>query len=277
MRLIDIRRRIVSSLSGVSDPHNEADAVISFIYGIDKTAITLRLFDEFLPDERIDRVISRRTAGEPLEYIVGKTVFCGYDFFVSPNCLIPQSDTEVVVSKALEHLPQGGSFLDIGTGSGCIAAVLAKERGASGVAVDISEKALEIAKNNAASLGVSDNIEFVRADIFDDREFKKRFDVVVSNPPYIKTDVIRTLSREVLHEPISALDGGDDGLIFYKRIISISPTLLKKGGRLVLEIGYDQSASVGKILSENGFEFEIKRDYGNNDRCVTAHIRSEAL
>ena len=276
MKLIDLRQRLLSELCGIGDPSYEADAVISFLYGFDKTEITLRLFDEIPPRGDVENIVSRRTSGEPLEYIVGKAPFFGYEFFVSPDCLIPQADTETVVSEAIKKISRGGRFLDIGTGSGCIASVIAKEVGARGVAVDISRKALDVAKKNADALGVSDMIDFICADVFGENDLG-RFDLVVSNPPYVKTAVIPTLPKEVLHEPISALDGGADGLDFYRRIIKIAPSLLKDGGSLVFEIGYDEAEAVGAILSQNGFEYYVKRDYGGNDRCIVARAVSEEI
>ena len=271
MKLNDIRRALTDTLGSA----DEAGAVIGYVYGIDKTELYLRLFDDFDYSETIDEITKRRTSGEPLEYIIGKTVFCGIDFSVSPCCLIPQADTEVVVQAALDNIG-GGRFLDLCTGSGCIAVALAKLGGGSGVAVDISREALDIAEKNAADNGVSDKIKFVCDDIFSsDASFADgKFDVVVSNPPYINTSVIDSLSPEVRHEPRIALDGGDDGLNFYRRIIPLAPSLLNENGTLVLEIGYDQAMSVGALLSEHGFEYTILRDYGGNERCAVAKIKN---
>ena len=274
MRLIDVKRRIVAALGDGAG--RESELILSHVYGFEQSEMPLRLFDEVEPSAALDDILSRRIGGEPLEYILGKTVFCGLDFDVSPDCLIPQADTETVVSEAIKKISRGGRFLDIGTGSGCIASVIAKEVGARGVAVDISRKALDVAKKNAEALGVSDMIDFICADIFGENDLG-RFDLVVSNPPYVKTAVIPTLPKEVLHEPISALDGGADGLDFYRRIIKIAPSLLKDGGSLVFEIGYDEADAVGAILSQNGFEYYVKRDYGGNDRCIVERAVSEEI
>ncbi|MBR0235695.1 MAG: peptide chain release factor N(5)-glutamine methyltransferase [Clostridia bacterium] len=264
MTLNDIRRAVKSALGDADD----ADAIICHVYGIDKAELYLRLFDDFTYSDALDDIVRRRTSGEPLEYIIGKATFCGIDFFVSPDCLIPQADTEVVVRAALDAMDHG-RFLDLCTGSGCIAVALSKLGDFCGTALDISPAAIEIAKKNAASAGVYDKIEFVCADVFGDVPGGK-FDLIISNPPYVESGVIDTLSREVLCEPRIALDGGDDGLVFYRRIVPMAAERLNDGGALVLEIGYDQAQAVGDILDQNGFEYVIIRDYGGNDRCAVA-------
>lgn len=259
-------------LGGTDDSKDESDRIISYLYGIEKTEIYLRLFDGFEEKKEADEIVRRRADGEPLEYIIGKTVFCGLEFSVTPDCLIPQADTECVVDEALRHIG-GGKFLDLCTGSGCIAVTIAKKSGAFGSAVDISQKALEIAKLNAEKNDVSNKIKFVEADIMKDADLGGEYDLIVSNPPYIRSEDISNLPPEVGHEPVIALDGGRDGLDFYRRIASIAPKMLKKGGTLVLEIGYDEAADVGKILSFYGFSYSISKDFGGNDRTVVAHLR----
>ena len=276
MKLIDIRRRIVQSLSGITpDSASEALRIVSELYSIDPRDIPLKLFDDFEESAEADKIIERRQNGEPLEYIFGKAIFCGLDFRVSCDCLIPQADTEVVVEAARSHLSKDSKFADLCTGSGCIAVSIAKFSGASGIAVDISAKALEIASKNAESNGVSSKINFINADILKSEDyFDEKYDVIVSNPPYIKTDVIDTLSKEVKHEPRIALDGGVDGLDFYKRLIEIAPRHLKSSGHLILEIGYDEAEDVSKILDENNFIFNIIKDFGGNDRCIDAILKN---
>ena len=267
MKLNEIRRELKKKRG---DPE-EADRILCRVYGIEKTELYLRLFDDFGYSDEIDGIAARRTNGEPLEYIIGKAAFCGLEFIVSPDCLIPQADTEIVVRAALENL-SGGRFLDLCTGSGCIAVSLSKLGGGHGTAVDVSASALDIAKKNAALYGVADKINFVCADVFGSAEeyADGKFDLIVSNPPYIKSDVIDTLSREVLCEPRIALNGGDDGLDFYRRLIPLASSLLCDGGTLVLEIGYDEAEDVGALLRDGGFEYEILKDFGANDRCVMA-------
>ena len=275
MKLSDLRKEIISRLPDKDGAAYEADAIISHVYGLDKTQILSHLFDEIGDAETVYGILARRTLGEPLEYIIGKTVFFGLDLIVTPDCLIPQADTEVVVKCALDRLVSGSRFLDVGTGSGCIAVALAKNSGCSGVAVDISEKALEAAKQNAAINGVREKIRFALCDIFGELDINEKFDLVVSNPPYVRTRDIESLSPEVRREPITALDGGEDGLMFYRRIAAISPSVLKPGGTLVLEIGYDEAEDVCAILCEYGFECSVTRDFGGNDRCVTAFAKKK--
>lgn len=275
MKLFDIKRLISSRLDdSIEDAKYESERIISYIYKLDKTKISLSLFDEFDYDERIDEIIARRNGGEPFEYICENAVFCGLDFFVSRDCLIPQADTEIVVNAAANE--KKGSFIDICTGSGCIAIALSRLYGMRGAAMDISEKALDIARKNAASNGVSDKISFMCADIFDDKCISgEKYDIIISNPPYIKSDVIPALSNEVLCEPHIALDGGKDGLRFYRRIADIAPLMLKKGGALIFEIGYDEGDDVSSILSERRFSYTVTKDYGGNDRCICAHLEEQ--
>lgn len=268
MKLCDIRRKVTNALGGADGARRECDLLISHVYGVDAADIPLRMFDELEYDATLDGMIARRTSGEPLEYIIGRTVFCDLDFFVTPDCLIPQADTEVVAREAAARL-DGGRFLDLCTGSGCIAVFLAKS-GARGVAVDISGAALDIARKNAELNGVSDMIEFKHADVFAPLDIGTGFDVIVSNPPYVRSGDIDSLSREVRHEPRIALDGGADGLDFYRRIASVAGELLAPRGALVFEIGYDEAADVLSILSTHGFSGRVTKDYGGRDRCVVA-------
>jgi len=274
MRLIDVKRKIISALAAIDGKERESDLILSRLYDLETEQLHLKLFDDVAPRAELDAILSRRAAGEPLEYILGKTVFYGLDFIVSPDCLIPQADTEIVVDTALTHIGGARRFLDLCTGSGCIAIALSKESGAVGTAVDISDKALDIAAKNAKMNGVSDKIKFVCADVMSDTSFfvDEKFDLVVSNPPYVKTADIPSLPCEVRHEPYIALDGGDDGLTFYRRIIAIAPSMLNEGGSLVLEVGYDTSKGVCALLENSCFEYTVIKDYGGIDRCVAAHI-----
>lgn len=213
----------------------------------------------------------------PLQYITHHQEFFGYDFYVDENVLIPQPDTEVLVeecikiSTKLDKLCKTNiKILDLCTGSGAIAISLAKNiEYSSIVASDISEKALEVAKKNSIINDVK--IEFIYSDLYEN--IKGKFNIIVSNPPYIKTKVIETLSEEVKNEPYLALDGGEDGLMFYKRIIKESKEKLKENGYLLLEIGFDQKQEVIDILKENNYKnIYSKKDLGNNDRIVVAQI-----
>ena len=200
--------------------------------------------------------------------IGGKTNFYGYDFKVDKNVLIPRLDTEILIEEIIKDIKSRSgeiSVLDIGTGSGAIAVSIQKETGTKVTAVDISKNALEIAKFNAEQNDAK--IEFILSDLFEN--VKQKFDFIVSNPPYIETETIKSLDKEVvLNEPILALDGGADGLDFYKRIIADAPKYLKKNGRLYFEIGYNQASSVSELMKKDFKNIKVLKDYGNNDRVV---------
>lgn len=201
--------------------------------------------------------------GYPLQYITNKQEFMKLEFFVDENVLIPQPDTEILVEKAIEYCRQNKNckVLDLCTGSGAIAISIKKyAKEVQMIASDISDKALNIAKKNAVKNKV--NIEFIKSNMFENIE--GQFDLVVSNPPYIKTEIIQMLPLEVQKEPQIALDGGKDGLEFYKIISKNISKYLKPTGKLILEIGYDQRKEVTKLLKNS----ICIKDYGNKDRLV---------
>lgn len=205
--------------------------------------------------------------GMPIQYITNKQEFMKLNFYVDKNVLIPQPDTEILVEKAIEICNNHDNdikILDLCTGSGAIGISIAKNiKNAKVYATDIKNTVIDIAKQNAKQNNV-DNIEFIVSDMFENIQ-EKDFDIIVSNPPYIETDVIKTLQTEVRNEPIIALDGGKDGLKFYKIILSEYKKYLKKDGYLLLEIGYNQAKSVGKLINLN---YSIIEDLAGNDRVI---------
>ena len=205
--------------------------------------------------------------GMPIQYITNKQEFMKLNFYVDKNVLIPQPDTEILVEKAIEICNNHGNdikILDLCTGSGAIVISIAKNiKNAKVYATDIKNTVIDIAKQNAKQNNV-DNIEFIVSDMFENIQ-EKDFDIIVSNPPYIETDVIKTLPTEVRNEPIIALDGGKDGLKFYKIILSEYKKYLKKDGYLLLEIGYNQAKSVGELINLN---YSIIEDLAGNDRVI---------
>lgn len=218
--------------------------------------------------------IEKRKEGIPLQHILGKWYFMGECYKVSPDCLIPRADTEAVVEVALSHLSDGGRVADLCTGSGCIGISILKNKPKTrATLVDISERALNIAKDNAKALGVYDRCELIEGDVAKDI-LDGEYDMIISNPPYIKTNDIPSLSREVQREPILALDGGDDGLDIIKELLRFCPPHIKKGGYLVLEFGYDQGSDMEKLLDNSKkqgtiSEYEMIYDYGKNIRgCI---------
>lgn len=213
--------------------------------------------------------IKRRAAHVPLQHITGVQEFMGLEFEVNDQVLIPRQDTEILVEEVLRHMTDGSRILDMCTGSGCILlSLLHYSNGCSGVGADLSDGALQVARRNAEKLGEEDAL-FIRSDLFG--RVEGTFDFLVSNPPYIASGQIGELMEEVrLHEPLPALDGGADGLFFYRKILEECPRYLKRGGGLFLEIGYDQGEAVRSLMESAGFhEVSIVRDYAGLDRVAT--------
>ncbi|MBI4707052.1 MAG: peptide chain release factor N(5)-glutamine methyltransferase [Candidatus Omnitrophica bacterium] len=227
--------------------------------------------------------LKRRISGEPIQYILGNTEFMGFDFNVSPGCLIPRPETEILIETAINCVkclsPVKPRILEIGTGSGCIAVSLAKLlKNVLITATDISQKALDIAKSNALLNKVSDRIVFLNSDLFSSLPTcDKPYALCISNPPYIPSAEIQDLQPELQYEPRIALDGGIDGLDFYRRIIMQSADYLKPGGFLIMEMGFGQCKKVKEIfkISENFEIIKIVKDYSNIDRVVVAKINSK--
>ena len=217
--------------------------------------------------------INRLKNGEPIQYVVGKTEFYGFDFIVNKDVLIPQPDTEILVEEILENFSYKNEILDLCTGSGAIGICLKKYMSNSKVySSDISKEALKIANKNAEKNEV--DIIFLESDLF--KKIYKRFDLIVSNPPYIERSFLRKLPREVKFEPTLALDGGIDGLDFYRIITKEAKDHLKENGILALEIGFDQKEAVIQLLEQEGYEdIYSKKDYGGNDRIVVRKIRKQ--
>lgn len=230
---------------------------------------------------RYMELVNRRADHEPTAYILGRTEFMGLPFIVTGDVLIPEQDSEILVETALSVF-RGGLVLDLCTGSGCLVLSLLKLyneshngktfRSAKAVAGDLSEKALSVARRNAAALSLSEEVSFRQGDLFDvvKKEEEGCFDLLISNPPYIRTDVIGTLREEVAgREPYMALDGGADGLAFYRRIAAGAGAALKNHGRLIAEIGYDQGEAVRELFAAAGFDgVRVLQDYGHRDRVV---------
>ncbi len=214
-------------------------------------------------------LIERRNTGEPVQYITGKTYLYGLEFFCDRSVLIPRFDTEVLIEETIKKAPKDSELLDLCTGSGCIALCVKHEREDIAVsASDISKDALNVAKKNSENLGLKINL--IHSDLFSNID--DRFDIIVSNPPYIPTNVIKGLDEKVKDfEPEGALDGGEDGLDFYRIIAKEAVRFLKGESLLIMEIGYDQGESVSGILSENGYkDIKVIKDLNGLDRVVSA-------
>lgn len=257
---------IAEKLSSVSkdDAEYEAKLLLSHFGGFSFSQILTQNPD--FNSESLSDAIEKRLARTPIAYIMGKTEFYREKYFVSEDCLIPRSDTEIIVDYAIRNLPKNAYFADLCTGSGCIAiSILSNRSDCRAIACDVSDGALKIAEKNARLNRVSDRIKFVLHDVLS-YAIDDKFDAVISNPPYIKSDVIPTLSDEVKKEPRSALDGGLDGMDFYRRILPLYKDKLKENGFFLFETGYDQREAIINISKENGFHCDCINDYGKNHR-----------
>ncbi len=261
--------------AGIEDAALDARLLLEWCCGTDRQTLLLTPERELSAEEeaRYFEMIGRRSERSPLQHITGSQAFMGLEFTVTPDVLIPRADTEILVEEVMKDGYAGTRILDLCTGSGCILlSLLHYGTSVTGVGCDISEAALSVAKENAKSNRLS--AEFRRGDLYGALTEKDpdSFDIIVSNPPYIVRDVIPTLMPEVRHhEPVLALDGGTDGLDFYRRIIADAPSHLTHEGRIYLEIGYDQADAVSRLLSEAGFsDIRVIRDYAGLDRVVAA-------
>ena len=259
----------------IEEADNDAWILMSEAFNISRTDYFMKSGDECTDNARtelFDSMIERRVRREPLQYITGHAYFMGYEFRVTPDVLIPRFDTEILVEKSLEYASDGMKVLDMCTGSGCIAvsyALQCRERGYDNVevnAVDISSAALSVAADNAMRAGV--DINYIRSDMF--TGVSDVYDMILSNPPYIPTRDIEELEPEVrTSEPVGALDGHEDGLFFYWILAAESPSHLKAGGRLIMEIGYNQADDVCSLLEQNKFaDIEVIKDLAGHDRVV---------
>ena len=217
-------------------------------------------------------LVNRRKKGEPIAYILKKKEFWRNNFYVDKNVLIPRPDTELIVEKLINFstIKSGLQVLDIGTGSGCILLSFLKEKpNFYGTGIDISLKSINISKFNAKMLGLTNRVRFYNSDI-DNFNFGK-YDIIVSNPPYIKANKLRYLERDVLFEPKLALNGGVDGFSKIRKVINKSAILIKKNGKFILEIDFTQKNKVKKLLEKKGFYInKVFKDYAKKDRCIVS-------
>ncbi len=254
----------------------DARLLLEEVCGTDRTALYAHGERELTAEqeEQYLEMIGRRAERIPLQQIVGRTEFMGLTFMVNQDVLCPRPDTEILVEEVLKYLHDGMRILDIGTGSGCILlSLLRYSNDCFGVGADISEGALRLADDNATIVlqeetDVEERVRFVKSDLFE--KIEGQFEIIVSNPPYIRRADIEDLMPEVRdHDPRVALDGGEDGLSFYRRITAGAKEHLPGGGMLFYEIGYDQGEAVRRIMEENGFrEIEIVKDFSGLDRVV---------
>ena len=266
------QRRLAAA--GVEEAAVDAWLLFSYDKKVDRTWYLLNRTQRASGEEQEAylKLIARRCERVPLQHITGEQEFMGLPFRVTPDVLIPRQDTEVLVEECLRHLAPGNIFLDLCTGSGCIlVSLLHYAKGTFGTGADLSGKALAVAKGNVEANGVEARL--VQGDLFE--PVTGTFDLIVSNPPYIASAEIETLAPEVReHEPRMALDGTADGLFFYRRIVQESPSYLKEGGWLCMEIGYDQGAAVRQLMDARGFAtVSVIKDLAGLDRVVSGCYR----
>ena len=263
----------VLSLANIADIKTDAWLLLSMVCKMERSAYYLHMEEE-LPEEQLSEyeiALKKRAEHVPLQYIVGETEFMGLRFKVNSSVLIPRQDTETLVEEALKVLKPGMKVLDLCTGSGCIIiSLLHNVKEVEGYAIDISKQALNVAKENAKLNDVS--VMFEHSDLFD--RVMGTYDIIVSNPPYIPTAEILKLMPEVQSsEPMEALDGKEDGLFFYKKIIAEAKDYLNPQGHLLFEIGYDQGQAVSELMKNAGFhEVDVIKDLAHNDRVVTGML-----
>ncbi len=242
--------------AGIAEARREAGSLLSHLIARDRTFL-LNHAEDRLSDgelESFESAVARRAAGEPAQYIIGTQDFFGRAFRVTPDVLIPRPETELLVEAALKVMNADSVICDVGTGSGCIAITLLCERSdAHAVAIDISEAALEVARQNARTHSVENRIEFVFSDCFSAlNKSATQFDAVVSNPPYVSANMLPGLQREVRdHEPLVALSPGPDGLTVIRRLLLDAPQFIRGNGCLLMEIGFDQGEKVRQLVDQN--------------------------
>ena len=254
---------------------NNNDLIIALTYLLNTNKNLLFLNKEEILDKKIEielkKINYKINEGYPLQYAIGKWNFYGLDLLVDKRALIPRYETEILVDLIINDNSNNKKILDIGTGSGAISLALSKNlKDSKIIGVDISKKAIDLANENKIKLNIN-NVEFKESDIFSNID--EKFDIIVSNPPYINKEDFEKLDNKLYYEPQNALYGGEDGLYFYKKIIKNAKNFLNKNGKIYLEIGYDQKDSISNLLEEYGYkQIESYKDFNDFDRIIKACI-----
>ena len=264
--------------SGIEEYQLDAWYLLEYVTGISKASYYGDPNRELsaAQAEEYRKCIEKRSERIPLQHITGVQEFMGHEFFVNEHVLIPRQDTEILVEHALDKVEDGKKVLDMCTGSGCILLSILKRYQVQGTGADISSEALQVAERNRKHLALP-QVEWLQSDLFE--KIEEKYDVIVSNPPYIQTGVIESLQEEVrLHDPYIALDGKEDGLYFYRRIIEDAKAYLEDGGWLLFEIGYDQGAAVSELMRAAGYrDVECVKDFAGLDRVVSGTLYSSDI
>lgn len=273
MTRADIEARLLRA--GIAEAKAEAMRIFCFVSGR-TPALALAMPETRCAREAAEAILCRRELGEPLAYILGVAYFCGEEYEVTPDVLIPRADTEVLIDEALCRLPEGGRIADLCCGSGCIAvSLLAARPQAVADAYDVSGKAIALAKKNAKRNGVSRRVSFYECDLLrthgvaDREKFPHApYDLILSNPPYLTALEMQNLDPSVLFEPKLALDGGADGLVFYRHFLDAFTPLLAPRGAFVFEIGWQQGNALRALGEEKGFTVTVARDLAGRERVA---------
>jgi len=260
--------------SGITEAAREAKSLLAFVLNKNQTFLYAHPEYELSDDDKnqFQSVLERRAKREPFQYIVGAQEFCGLDFEVTKDVLIPRPETELIVEAAIEISKEEARFCEVGIGSGCVAvSILQAVKTATAIGLDVSERALAVAEKNAKTQGVRERLELKISDVFDNLR-EEKFDFIVSNPPYISGEEMKTLQPEVReYEPLVALTDGINGLSIIEKIIKNAPNFLKSDGFLLLEIGFNQAGKVAEMFDKNIWrEFEILPDLQAILRTVKA-------
>ena len=269
---IDLGEKILKE-AGVVDAKNDAWLLLTMVCKIDRTYYFVHMDEEIDTESMLEfkSVLKKRSERIPLQYITGEQEFMGLNFKVNSNVLVPRQDTECLVEEALKYIRPGMKVLDMCTGSGCIIVSIMKNvANVEGYGADISKQALLVAKENALNNHVP--VTFERSGLFEN--ITGKYDVIVSNPPYIRTNEIQGLMPEVsLFEPVEALDGKEDGLFFYRKMVKESKNYLNPNGIILFEIGCDQGADVSNMLIYAGYRnVRVIKDLARNDRVVIGEL-----
>lgn len=260
--------------AGIEQYYLDAELFMMEVLNFTKVQLFTKDDYELTSEEKVSllNMVKQRVSNIPTQYILGRCEFMGMNFYVDKNVLIPRPDTEILVERVIDWAKKNKSksFIDMCTGSGCIAISLAKYLNINGFAADISKNAIKVAKKNSILNNVDEKIEFIESDLFSSFSNNNNVDIIVSNPPYISSQVVETLMPEVKdNEPRNALDGGINGLDFYVKIARDAVKFLNQGGGIFFEIGYDQGESVSKILKMNNFvDIKVEKDLAGLDRIV---------
>jgi release factor glutamine methyltransferase len=257
----------------IKSPLLDSELLLSLAINEDREFILLNLNRKIKESNynNFKKLVDKRKKGKPIAYLTEKKFFWKYEFNINENVLIPRPDTELIIEQVLKLFKNKLSlnFLDIGVGSGCILlSILKEKKNFFGTGIDLSNKCIKLSKINAIKLGVKNRVKLFKSDV-DNFNFGK-YDLIISNPPYIKKQSLKYLDKDVVEfEPKLALDGGLEGLSEIRKVINKSSELIKKKGKLILEIGFDQKQEVKKLLTNKGFYINsVIKDFANNDRCV---------